>query len=239
MNATITQDPQETVIKRKMRFDGTILKTTLAGAIVDIGQATPAILHISQMGAEPVQKVSDVAQEGQTVEVWVKRVDKKTGRIDLTMQKPMELEWRDIKKGMVVKGKVVRIEKFGVFLEIGAERPGLIQISELTHDYIRDAHDLLKEGDETEAKVLAVNRRKKQIKLSMKAMTTPVMEEEEETTDEAVPSAMEFALRQAMERNGNDTPAEEEKAVEKEKAATQELDSIITRTLDNKPADQR
>ena len=69
---------------------------------------------------------------------------------------------------MTVKGKVVRLETFGVFVEIGAERPGLIHISELSHAYVRTPGEVVREGDEVEAKVLEVNRRK-QIKLSIKA----------------------------------------------------------------------
>src|SRR5659263_591143 len=86
------------------------------------------------------------------------------------MVKPLDLEWRDIKKGMTIKGKVVRLEKFGAFVEIGAERPGLVHISEMAHGYVKQPGDVVKEGDEIEAKVIEVNRRKKQIKLSMKAL---------------------------------------------------------------------
>ena len=94
-------------------------------------------------------------------------------RIELTMIKPLGLEWREIDKDMVLKGKVVRIENFGVFVDIGAERPGLVHISEITHDYIKTPNDVVKEGDEVQVKVLAVNRQKKQIKLSMKALEEP------------------------------------------------------------------
>ena len=53
------------------------------------------------------------------------------------MFKPLDLEWRDMKKGMTVKGTVVRLEKFGAFVEIGAERPGLVHISEMAHGYVK------------------------------------------------------------------------------------------------------
>ena len=86
------------------------------------------------------------------------------------MIQPLALEWREIKVGESVKGKVVRLEKFGAFVEIGAERPGLVHISEMAHGYVKVPGDVVKEGDEIEAQVLEVNRRKKQIKLSMKAL---------------------------------------------------------------------
>ena len=240
-------------LKRKMHFTGTVVKTTLAGAVVDIGLPVPGVVHISQLSAEPVNRVEDVVKEGQSVEVWVRRVFPKKNRIELTMIKPLGLEWREIEPDMVLKGKVVRIEKFGVFVDIGAERPGLVHISEITHDYIKTPGDVVKEGDEVEVKVLNVNRQKKQIKLSMKALEEPpvkvvkVKEEKpvrnnketskaqapEEPAEPPVPTAMEIAFREAMERTGDH---EEEVNPKAKKGAVQqdEMEKILSRTLENR-----
>lgn len=233
-------------IQRKMHYTGKVVKTTLAGAIVDIGLDTPGVVHISQLTKESVNRVEDVVQVGQEVDVWVRRVQPQKGRLELTMIKPLDLEWREIKKDMVLKGKVTRLEKFGVFVEIGAERPGLVHVSELTHDYIHSPSDVVKEGDEVEVMVLGVNRQKKQIKLSMKALEEkPVKEvkviqekskeaaEPEKEKDEPVPTAMEMALREAMERVKTTEKVAETK--EKRKAAGQdELEKILSRTLKQK-----
>ncbi len=172
---------QENDVKPKMHYSGTVVKTGLAGAIVDVGIGRPAVMHISQIVLEaqeqPIKRVEDVLKVGQQVDVWVKRV--KDDRVELTMIKPLDLEWRDIKKGMTVKGQVVRLEKFGAFVEIGAERPGLIHISEMAHGYVRQPADVVKEGDEVEAQVIDVNRKKKQIKLSIKALQPEPVKEEE------------------------------------------------------------
>ena len=244
-NAEITELAD---IKRKMQFTGTVIKTTLAGAVVDIGVESPGVVHISQLQKEPVNRVEDVVQVGQSVVVWVRRVEPKRERLELTMIEPLPLEWREIEKGMVVKGQITRIEKFGVFVEIGAERPGLVHISEITHEYIKDPQQEVKVGEEVEAKVLEVNRRKKQIKLSMKALEDkPVYEQkpvskkrtkpsqivEQEEPEEVIPTAMELALREAMEKS---TPDDEEatESVPGEKDKDTELDDILTRTLEHK-----
>lgn len=236
-------------LERKMPLTGTVKKTTLAGAVIDVGTDTPGVIHISQLQKEPVNRVQDVIQVGQTVNVWVRRIEPKRGRLELTMIEPLDLEWREIEKGMVVKGKITRIEKFGVFVDIGAERPGLVHISEITHVYIKDPKEFVHEDEEVEVKVLEVNRRRKQIKLSMKALEDkPVPEEkpapkkkvktspskESETEDEPVPTAMELALRQAMERSKTEPEVDKVEAKVKTSEKDPELDQILSRTLEHK-----
>lgn len=279
MESSVVAETDRAVgIKTKAHFSGKVVKISLAGAVLDIGTGTPAVIHISQLVSannEPIKRVEDVLQVGQEVEVWVKKV--LADHVELTMLKPLDLEWRDIKKGMTVKGKVVRLEKFGAFVEIGAERPGLVHISEMAHGYVRTPGDVVKEDDEIEAQVLDVNRRKKQIKLSMKALIPePVKVEEpvrqvealqprekvvrrpkkaprrrnqeggEESVEllanlsdqqpvaEAEPTAMEIAIREAMERAKSKKQAAEDKS-RKAKTVSQEQEDILSRTLVNKP----
>jgi ribosomal protein S1 len=271
-SSVITVNDRTSEIKPKMHFTGTVVKTTLAFAVVDIGIGTPAVIHISQLTpateGQSVMRVEDVLQSGQQVDVWVRKV--KEGRIELTTTKPLEHDWRDLKKGMVVKGQVTKLEKFGAFVEIGAERPGLVHISEMAHGFVRTPADLVKEGDEVEVQVLDVNRRKKQIKLSMKALQEEPVKEEESArpaegvekgkgdrkrrskrsdergddrgdgnmtfgssseSTEADPTAMEIALREAMEKaQGRKNQNDKKRA----KNVSQEQEEILARTLNNK-----
>jgi predicted RNA-binding protein with RPS1 domain len=236
-------------IQPKTKLTGKVTKITLAGAIVDLGLDKPGVIHISQLRKEPVNRVEDVLEVGQTVDLWVRRVFPKKGRIELTMIEPLSLEWREIEEGMVLKGTVTRLEKFGAFVEIGAERPGLVHISELAHGYVKEPGEVVKEGEEVEVKVLSVNRRKKQVKLSMKAVqpppeptpkpekqTRPSRQKTEEVVAEeeaAVPTAMEIALREAMERS-RQAPVEERKPTRKTEKSNDELESILARTLQHK-----
>ena len=258
MDANTTSAPGNIKeIKNKMYFKGKVVKTTLAGALVDIGIDTPGMVHISQLQKAPVKRVEDIIHEGDEIDVWVRRVSPKKGRIELTMIQPLGLEWGEIKKDMVVTGKVIRLEKFGAFVDIGAERPGLVHISEMTHEFIRTPGDVVKEGDEVEVKVLDVIKQKKQIKLSMKALqekpeetvkTTiekidkreqhsreqeKVSETKEEVKEAPVPTAMEMALREAMGRKGADdvNVLAEKKKKRKSSETKDELETIYERTL--------
>ena len=245
-----TDTTPEVAVEPKTKLTGKILKTTLAGALVDVGQPVPGVLHISQLQKDPVNKVEDIVKEGQTVEVWVKRVRK--DRIELTMIQPLMYDWKDLQPEMVVKGKVVRMEPYGVFVEIGAERPGMIHISELARGYVKNASDVVKDGDEVEAMVLKVDRKKRQIRLSMKAIQPEIVEEvkperenkrgkknkkaekeEEAQIEENLEpelTAMQIAWQSAQDR-AKSRKGQKSKRI---KSSTIEQEDILSRTLEKR-----
>lgn len=253
---TTPDSAQATALEPKTKLSGKVLKTTLAGALVDIGQNVPGVIYISQLKQDAVNKVEDVVKEGQTVDVWVRRVKK--DRIELTMIEPLGYEWKDIQPDMVVKGKVTRIETYGAFVDFGAERPGLIHVSELTRGYVKTASEVVKEGEEIEAKVLEVDRRKRQIRLSMKALQPEIIEEakpereerkkstgtgnrkgkkkeeefemEAEAPAEAQFTAMQIAWQQALEKNKGRGKVRKKSY----KSATEEQEKLFNSTLEKR-----
>lgn len=197
-------------LEPKMKVAGKVLKTSLAGAIVDVGVGVPGLIHISKIQKGSVTRVADVLKVGQEVEVWVQRADAENKKIELTMLEPLGMDWSEIRPDLELVGTVTRIEKYGVFVDIEAERPGLVHISEMAHGYVRTPADLVKKGDEVNVKVLKVNRRKKQIKLSMKALEDPPLDsinfkDDEDEKREETPTAFEAAIRKAMESNSENT----------------------------------
>jgi len=196
-------------LEPKMKVVGKILKTSLAGAIVDVGVGVPGVIHISKIQKGSLTRVSDVLKEGQAVEVWIRRTDPENKKIELTMLEPVGMDWPEIRPDMELLGKVTRIEKYGVFVDIEAERPGLVHISEMAHGYVRTPTDIVQKGDEINVKVLNVNRRKKQIKLSMKALEDSPLEslnfEDDDEKREVTPTSFEAAIRKAMESNGENS----------------------------------
>jgi ribosomal protein S1 len=252
----------QNALQPKARLTGKVIKTTIAGAILDIGQKVPGVVHISQISKEPVNKVEDALTVGQSVDVWVRRIC--DDRVELTMIEPLGLEWREIEAGMLVKGKVERLETYGAFVDIGAERPGMVHVSEISHDYVKNPAEVLKVGDEVESKVLDVDRRKKQIRLSIKAtMSKPeeIMEEiknsegkrehgktdkrpkgkkqaeavEEQEVREPELTAFQIAFQKAQERTGKDIPVRSRK---KRHDTSHDNEEIFDRTLKNRITDK-
>jgi small subunit ribosomal protein S1 len=216
-------------IKPGMEFQGKVTKIELFGAFVDIGAERDGLVHISMLRKERVNRVEDVVSTEQPVQVWVQSVDPNSHRLELTMIRPVLLKWNDIKPGLRVKGTVVKIEKFGAFVDVGAERPGLVHVSEMSDDYVTNASDVVKEGEQVEAVVIDSDRSKRQIRLSMKqAAVLPAEEVEEEAP---IPSAMEIALRRAMEGTEAAAPSKPvpTQAISRPTRKTQE--DILARTL--------
>ena len=195
-------------LKPKTKLTGKVVKTTLAGVLVDLSMEIPGIIHISQLSETAVKRVEDVVQVGQSIDVWVRKV--KADRVELTMIEPVGMDWRELKPELILKGKVVRLETYGAFVEIGAERPGLVHISEMAHGYVKTPGDVVKEGDEIDVMVLDVDRKKKQIRLSMKA----VLPKPEEKVEPEIPVAAPRTDRKRGNKKGKqhadsyDMPAE-------------------------------
>ncbi len=230
-------------LRTSMELKGTVKRIELYGAFVDIGIGVDGLLHISQLGKPNVRNVEDVVKTAEEVTVYVLKVDLENRRIALSLVRPPMMSWEDVREGTVVMGKVVRLEKFGVFVEIGAERPGMIHVSELASGYVNSPSDVVNVGDDVRAQIIKVNKKKKRIDLSLKALEMPpepsaktvaaVAQEE----DEYVPTAMELALRRAMEANGQTMPEREGRGGKKGKRGDQkrkrerEMEDIFERTL--------
>jgi small subunit ribosomal protein S1 len=219
-------------VEPKMKLTGQVKQIQLAGAILDVGlEECDAVLHISQIRHKRVKNVRDVLEEGQKVEVWVRNVDKENQRLDVTMIQPAAVSWNDLEAGQVYMGKVIRLEKFGVFVDIGAERPGLVHISELAHDYVKTPSEVVERGQEIEVKVLGVNLQKNQIDLSMKALhSAPEAESFSNEPEEQLPTAMALALKRAME-GSDEEPVDNSDNTKKQREDAEQAE-IIRRALE-------
>ena len=152
-------------LEPKMKLTGTVERLELYGAFIDLGMGSSAILHISKMGKR-VNRVADVLAVGDEVDVWIDSVDPDKGQITVTMQEPLAVEWSDLQVGQVYDGTVTRLEKFGAFVDIGAEKEGLVHISELNHEYVKHPSEAVKVGEAIQVRVLGFSKRKRRIDLS-------------------------------------------------------------------------
>jgi small subunit ribosomal protein S1 len=227
-------------LQPKQKLTGRVTRIELSGAVVDVGAERDGLLHISALGRDKITRVQDVLQPDQEVSVWVKKVDPQKGELQVTMVEPLAFDWGDLRPGMVVHGKVSRIEKFGVFVDFGAERPGLIHISELSNEYVKDIATVAKIGDEIDAAILEVDRKKRQVHLSRKALESkpePKAAEPEVPEEPEIKTitAMEAAFRRAQSDNPESdvTPRTRSRGETAKKRRQQE--ELLNRTLQTAP----
>jgi len=215
-------------LKPRTRLRGKVTKAVLSGAFVDIGLSQDGWVHISQLSKDPINRVAEVVEPGDEVTVWVKKVDRKKGRINLTMIEPPERVFGDLKPGMIIKGKVTRLTPFGAFVDVGVGRDGLVHISELASGFVDTPSEIVSLGEEVDVKVLSVDRARRQIELGMKEIPLDIDDEE----DEPLPTIMELAIKQAFDRQEGeeDTRGKKTKGGKK-KAPQNEQTDIIARTL--------
>jgi ribosomal protein S1 len=211
------------------QYTGRVRTIEKFGAFVDFGGPREGLVPVGAMARERINSPADVVQPEQEVTVWVTSVDPERQRISLSLVEPPAVSWESLQPGQAYTGKVVRMERFGAFVDIGAERPGLLHVREMgAGDFVRDPSDVVKLGEEVDVRIREVDRRKRQIDLTMKgaAEVTPEVEE----TDEVPPTAMELALRQAM---GNDKKGRSKKERDRQQrqARRREQEDILARTL--------
>lgn len=150
---------------------GTVQRIAAFGAFVDLG-GVDGLVHISQLSHEHVEQVSDVIQEGQEVKVKVLSVDRDSERISLSIKDTLPGPWEGIEdkapRGSVHTGTVKRLVSYGAFIEVFPGIEGLVHISQIAHSHIGTPHEVLKEGQEVQVKVLDVNKQDKRLSLSIK-----------------------------------------------------------------------
>jgi ribosomal protein S1 len=196
-------------LRPKMKLTGRVTRTDLYGAFVNIGVGRDALVHISKIQKGAVNRVEDVLAVGDEVTVYVDRVDRNSGRISLTMIKPLDVTWRELERGQVFDGTVTRVEQYGIFVDIGAERPGLVHVSEMGEGYVSHPNDLYKVDDQVTVRVLDYDRKKRRIDLSIARPEAEVASPASEEGEEAPPpTAMEMALREAFKEADEDFPVE-------------------------------
>ena len=154
-------------------YTGTVRSLTSYGAFVDIG-GVDGMIHISELSWSRIKHPSDVVKVGDTVEVYIKGLDRENKKISLGYKKiednPWEILKRDYPIGSAVKAKIVGLTTFGAFASVIPGIDGLIHISEISHSHIGNPAEVLKVGDEVDVKILDVDFDKKRVSLSMKAL---------------------------------------------------------------------
>jgi len=153
---------------------GRVKSITNFGVFVDLG-GVDGLLHIADMSWKKIFHPSEMVAVGDEIEVMVLNFDRKQGKISLGLKQTTPDPWEEIEAkypiGSVIKGKIVNIQSYGLFVELEKGIEGLVHISEISwaKKFI-NLSDSFAIGDIVEAKVVGIDPKSKKISLSIKQL---------------------------------------------------------------------
>ena len=207
-------------IEEGQEITGTVKSLTSYGAFVDLG-GVDGMIHISELSWKRIKHPSEIVKEGDTVQVYVKALDKENKRISLGYKRAEDNPWEILKKsypvGSVCEAKVVGLTTFGAFANVIDGIDGLIHISQIADRRIESPKEVLHVGDVVNVKITDIDFDKKRVSLSIRALLEQepsiapedlVEAEEADEADAEYIEEAEEAVAEAIVEQAEAAPAE-------------------------------
>ncbi len=158
-------------LKTGQVINGTVKRLTNFGAFVDVG-GIDGLIHISEISWHRIEHPSEVLSVGEEVEVKVIELIPERERIGLSLRQAQPDPWTEVarkfKAGEIVEGKVTRLVSFGAFVELIPGVEGLVHISQMANYHVKQASEVVEEGQIIKVKILDINTEAKRVSLSIR-----------------------------------------------------------------------
>jgi small subunit ribosomal protein S1 len=185
---------------------GKIRNMTAYGAFVELEEGIDGMIHVSDLSwTRKINHPSEILKKGDEVEAAVLDIDKVNQRISLGIKQLESDPWKEIdqkyKIGDLVNGKVTKLASFGAFVQLQDDIDGLVHISQLSEEHVAKVKDVLKVGQDVEARVIKVDKAERRIGLSIKAAhySEDELRRETEAFDSLRPGEDMVGLEQAFQ----------------------------------------
>ena len=177
LEESLNEKRQELMTKIEIgaELEGVVKNITDFGAFVDLG-GVDGLIHITDFSWGRINHPSEIVEIGQKINVQVIDFNKETSRISLGLKQLVDNPWESIpekyKVGDIVKGEIVSIMNYGIFIELEKGIEGLIHISEVSWTKnVQNLQDTFKVGNSIESKVLFVDSDEQKISLGIKQLS--------------------------------------------------------------------
>jgi small subunit ribosomal protein S1 len=196
--------------KRGDKVKGPIKSITDFGVFVGLAAGIDGLVHLSDLSwNETGEAAVRNYKKGQEVEAVVLAIDVERERISLGIKQldgdPFTTFVSINDKGAVVTGKVKTVDAKGAEIDLGDDVLGYLRASEISRDRVEDARNVLKEGDEVSAVVVNVDRKTRNIQLSIKAKDSADQQEAmaslNQNTGNAGTTSLGALLRAKLDNN--------------------------------------
>jgi small subunit ribosomal protein S1 len=153
---------------------GTVKAITDFGAFVDLG-GVDGLLHITDMSWSKISHPTEVVALGDKIEVMILNLDRESGKVSLGLKQRLPDPWQSLEGkftvGSKIKGKIVNIAPYGVFVELEKGIEGLIHVSEISWvKRVTNLGEMFAIGDMVETQVLSIDKDARRISLSLKQL---------------------------------------------------------------------
>jgi small subunit ribosomal protein S1 len=169
----VWETEQESVLSKYKKGDvveGEVTAVTDFGAFIRFDQNLEGLVHISEIAWQRIEHPKDLLKVGDRVRAEI--IDIEGSKIFLSMKKLIEDPWKNVKDrykiGQKVKGKVLKLNPFGLFVELDPDIHGLAHISELSNKPVRDVGEFAKVGDEFEFRIVSIDPENHRLGLSLR-----------------------------------------------------------------------
>src|SRR5437879_6515750 len=165
------------------RVRGTVTRVMDFGAFVELEPGVEGMIHVSEMSwVKKVRKGSDLVKPGEMVEAVILRVNTGEQRMSLGLKQALGNPWVDAAQkfpvGSAVEGPVVRLTKFGAFVQVAEGIEGMVHVSDISAEKrINHPQDVLRVGQSVKAQVLELDTEKRRLRLGMKHLVPASIDE--------------------------------------------------------------
>ena len=169
----VWETKQESVLSKYKvgdNVEGKVTAVTDFGAFVRFDENLEGLVHISEIAWQRIDHPRDVLKIGDHVRAEIINIE--NAKIFLSMKKLVDDPWKSVAAkytlGQSVKGKVLKINPFGLFVELDPEIHGLAHISELANKPVKDANEIARVGDEFDFRIISIDADSHRLGLSLR-----------------------------------------------------------------------
>ena len=198
--------------------EGTVTAVTDFGIFVEFDDKLEGLIHISEIAWQRIENPHDFVKVGERVKAEIISIE--NSKIFLSMKRLAKDPWDGIEKkyaiGQKVSGSIIKINPFGLFVELEKNIQGLAHVSQLADKPVANVNDLGKVGDKMDFYVVSMDPKNHRLGLSL-------VKPREKTPVAEARTKAEEAIAEAKETAGEETPTEEKK--EKKAARTKKKEA--------------
>ncbi len=184
------EDKQKEILSKYkigIEVEGKVTGVVDFGAFVEFGDGLEGLVHISELAWQRIDDPRDIVKVGDKIKAKIISID--NSRISLSMKQLKKDPWREAinkyETGQVVTGTVLKLNPFGVFVELDKDIHGLAHISELSHKLVRHPGEIVKVGQNYKFKILSIEPDHHRLGLSLKALEKKPAGENKDQADKS------------------------------------------------------